>query len=57
MILPEFARDHGQKIDCFFEVEVILEVNIDILEKKWWNQGKIQKFQNTPKTLQKLIQD
>ena len=50
MILPEFARDLGQKIDYFFEVEVILEVNIDILEKKWWNQGKIQKFQNCSKT-------
>ena len=50
MILPEFARDHGQKIDYFFEVEAILEVNIDILEKKWWNQGKIQKFQNISKT-------
>ena len=52
MILPEFARDLGQKIDYFFEVEVILEVNIDILEKKWWNQGKIQKFQNLSKTNQ-----
>ena len=50
MILPEFARDLGQKIDYFFEVEVILEVNIDILEKKLWNQGKIQKFQNHSKT-------
>ena len=56
MILPEFARDHGQKIDYFFEAEVILEVNIEILTFWRKNDEIKEKFKNF-KIVQKLIQD
>ena len=49
MILLEFARDLGQKIDYFFEVEVILEVNIDILEKKMMKSRKNSKISKSLK--------